>query len=66
MKSSTEQLGVDISIVLGYIATKDIDTVEKKIAILSSLGFKNADMAKICGKKETVIATLKSRLKKGK
>jgi hypothetical protein len=56
---------VDIALVLGYIATKDLATVEKKIAVLSQLGYSNTDMAKICGKTSGVIKTLKSKLKKG-
>lgn len=55
---------VDIALVLGYIATKDLATVEKKIAVLSQLGYSNTDMAKICGKSSGVIRTLKSKLKK--
>ena len=56
---------LDITIVLGYIATKDLPTTEKKVAILAQLGYLNKDMAKICGTSDSVIKTLKSKAKKG-
>ena len=40
---------VDLALVLGYIATKELPTVEKKIGVLIQLGYSNNDMAKICG-----------------
>lgn len=56
---------VDLAIVLGYIAIKDLTTQEKKVAVLSQLGFTTKDMAKICGTNEQVIRTIKSKIKKG-
>ncbi len=56
---------VDTTILLGYIATKDIPTTEKKVAVLARLGFSNRDMAAICATSENVIKTLKSKVKKG-
>lgn len=56
---------VDLAIVLGYIATKDLATTEKKVAALAQLGFSNSDMAKICGTNTKVIKTIKSKIKKG-
>ncbi len=56
---------VNLSIVLGYIATKDLPTTEKKVAVLSKLGYSNKDMATICGTSASVIKTLKSKAKKG-
>jgi DNA-binding NarL/FixJ family response regulator len=56
---------VDISILLGYIATKDLPTTEKKVAVLARLGFSNTQMAVICATSENVIKTLKSKVKKG-
>ena len=64
-KEADKMDSVDMALVLGYIATKDLATVEKKIAVLSQLGYSNSDMAKICGKTSGVIRTLKSKLKKG-
>lgn len=65
MKENEKSHGVDLSLVLGYIATKDLVTTEKKVAVLSKLGYSNSDMAKICGTSEPVIRTLKSKVKKG-
>ncbi len=56
---------VDMTLVLGYIATKDLSTTEKKVAILVQLGYSNKDMVKICGTTDKVIKTFKSKIKKG-
>jgi len=56
---------VDLSTVLGYIATKDLTTTEQKIIVLGNLGYSNKQMAKICATNEDVIKTLKSKAKKG-
>jgi DNA-binding NarL/FixJ family response regulator len=56
---------VDLSVVLGYIATKDLPSNEKKVVVLSQLGFTNKDMARICGTSENAIRALKSQIKKG-
>jgi DNA-binding CsgD family transcriptional regulator len=50
---------------LPYIATKDPTTTEKKVVVLTSLGYTNKDMAKICATSDAVIKTLKSKVKKG-
>lgn len=55
---------VNLAIVLGYIATKDLPTTEKKVAVLAQLGYSNKDMAKICGTSHSVVKTLKSKTKK--
>ena len=65
MKDNEKVQSVDLALVLGYIAIKDLTTTEKKVAVLTHLGYSNADMAKICGARETVIRTLKSKAKKG-
>lgn len=64
MKENNKGSSVDISLVLGYIATKDLQTTEKKVAVLAKLGFSNSDMAKICATNAKVIRTLKSKVKK--
>jgi DNA-binding CsgD family transcriptional regulator len=64
MKKNEKTSSVDISVVLGYIATKDLQTTEKKVAVLAKLGFSNSDMAKICGTNEAVIRALKSKIRK--
>jgi DNA-binding NarL/FixJ family response regulator len=65
MTEQTKNEQVDLAIILGYIATKDLATTEKKVAVLSNLGFSNKDMAKICNTNDKVIKTLKSKIKKG-
>lgn len=66
MKEKDEEKGqaVDVVLVLGYIATKDLTTVEKKIVVLSQLGYSNTEMAKICGCTPGVIRALKSKMTK--
>ena len=56
---------VDLALVLGFIATKDLPTTEKKVAVLAQLGYSNRDMATICGTSDNVVKTLKSKVKKG-
>ncbi len=63
--NNQNQVTMDLALVLGYIATKDLTTTEKKVAVLTQLGYSNADMAKICGTKLQVIRTVKSKVKKG-
>lgn len=65
MKENDKDSAVDLSVVLGYIAIKDLQTTEKKVAVLTQLGFSNNTMAKICGTSPMVVKTLKSRVKKG-
>jgi DNA-binding NarL/FixJ family response regulator len=65
MKDQEKKDGVDLAIILGYIATKDLTTTEKKVGVLTNLGFSNKDMARICSTTDKVIKTLKSKIKKG-
>lgn len=65
MKEQATKQEVDLAIILGYIATKDLTTTEKKVAVLTNLGFSNKHMAKICNTTDKVIKTLKSKVKKG-
>lgn len=65
MENDGNKRSVDLALVLGYIATKDLTTTEKKVGVLTQLGFSNAEMSKICGASSTVIKTLKSKVKKG-
>ncbi|WKZ41263.1 MAG: hypothetical protein QY328_04325 [Anaerolineales bacterium] len=64
IKDEEKNQSVDLSLVLGYIATKDLTTAEKKIAVLSQLGYSNNEMAKICGSTPSVIRALKSKMAK--
>ena len=65
MAEADKSSQVELAIVLGYIATKDLPTTEKKVAVLAQLGYSNKDMAKICSTSDSVIKTLKSKAKKG-
>jgi len=65
MTENDRQAQVDLAVVLGYIAIKDLATIEKKVSVLTHLGFSNKDMAKICGTTDKVIKTTKSKIKKG-
>ncbi len=65
MKSEEKGQSVDLALVMGYIAVKDLATTEKKVVVLTQLGYSNADMAKICGTNDKVVKTLKSKAKKG-
>jgi DNA-binding CsgD family transcriptional regulator len=65
MKEDDTSKQVDLAVALGYIAIKDLTTTEKKIAVLTNLGFSNKDMVKICGTTGKVVKTLKSKIKRG-
>ncbi len=64
MAENSKSSQVDLAIVLGFIAVKDCNTLDKKISILSQLGFNNKEMAIICDTKENVIRAIKSQNKK--
>jgi DNA-binding NarL/FixJ family response regulator len=64
MEETEQPTQVDLVIVLGYIAVKDLKTTDKKIAVLTQLGFTNKDMARICGTTENAIRAFKSQVKK--
>jgi DNA-binding CsgD family transcriptional regulator len=65
MKDNSHNETVNLALVLGYIATKDLTTTEKKVGVLAQLGYSNIEMSKICGTSSKVIKTLKSKVKKG-
>lgn len=50
-----------LALVFGYIAVKDLQRLEDRIAVLSRLGYGNTEMGLICGSPPGSIATLKSR-----
>ena len=60
-KQSNSQL---LSLVLGYLAVKDLDAIEEKVKVLSRLGYKNEEMALICGTTSGTIRTAKYQIKK--
>jgi hypothetical protein len=65
MKENDKDSTVDLSLVLGYIATKDLPTTEKRVAVLTKLGFSNAAMATICDTTDKTIRNMKYKVKKG-
>lgn len=65
MDQNEKSSQADLAVVLGYIATKDLATIEKKVAVLTQLGYSKKDMTMICGTTDKVIKTLKSKVKKG-
>jgi hypothetical protein len=55
----------NLMLVLGYIATKDLSSIEEKVAVLARLGYSNADMVTICNSTSSSIRTIKSRILEG-
>ncbi len=53
-----------LALVFGYIAVKDLQRKEDRVAVLSRLGFGNAEIASICDTTPAVVRTLKSAAKK--
>lgn len=60
-KKSEEHGLPSLALVFGYIAVKDLQRLEDRVAVLSRLGYGNAEMAAICGTTPGSIATLKHR-----
>jgi DNA-binding NarL/FixJ family response regulator len=55
-----------VALVLGYIAIKDLERREDRIAVLSRLGYGNQEIAQICDTTRLTVAVMKSNLKKKK
>ncbi len=53
-----------LALVFGYIAVKELGRMEDQIAVLSRLGYGNAEIAAICGTKPATVRTLKSKVRK--
>jgi hypothetical protein len=53
-----------LSIVLGYIAVKELKSIEDKVKILDKLGYGNEEMAIICGTTPPSIRAARSKIKK--
>jgi hypothetical protein len=61
-KKKKEEHGLpSLALVFGYIAVKDLQRLEDRIAVLSRLGYGNTEMALICDTTPGSISTLKSR-----
>lgn len=53
-----------LTLVMGYIAVKDLASIPEKVKILDSLGFSNKEMAIICDTSENTIAVKKANIKR--
>jgi hypothetical protein len=66
-KDSKEEHGLpSLSLVFGYIAVKELQRLEDRVAVLSRLGYGNPEISTICDTSSGVVATLKSGLKRNK
>lgn len=52
-----------VSIVMGYLAIKDYSTIDKKVEVLSMLGYGRSEIAQICGTTVNTVSVSMSRLK---
>jgi DNA-binding CsgD family transcriptional regulator len=52
-----------LALVFGYIAVKELQRLEDRIAVLARLGYGNAEIAAICDTTPGVVRTLKSARK---
>lgn len=55
-----------LALVFGYIAVKELQRLEDRIALLARLGYGNTEIATICGTTPESVSTLKSKAKKRK
>jgi|GEM_PF-2447664 len=63
---SEEHALPSLSLVFGYIAVKDLQRLEDRVALLARLGYGNIEIAKICGTTSDTVSTLKARSKRAK
>ncbi len=52
-----------LALVFGYIAVKELQRLEDRIAVLTRLGYGIAEIASICGTTPGTVRTLKSKSK---
>ncbi len=55
-----------LSLIFGYIAVKELQRLEDRVAVLDRLGYGNAEIATICDTTAATVRTLRSTLKKTK
>jgi DNA-binding CsgD family transcriptional regulator len=55
-----------LALVFGYIAVKELQRLEDRVAVLSRLDYGAAEIARICGTTPATVRTLKSGLGKSK
>jgi len=60
-----EEYGLpSLSIVLGYLAVKELKNNEDRLRVLDQLGYGNAEIAKICGLTPASVRSYKSKIKR--
>lgn len=63
-KFKNEDYGLpSVSIVMGYLATKDCETIDEKVKVLSMLGYGRNEIAQICGTTANTVSVSMSRSK---
>ncbi len=60
------QAQTNFGLVLGYIAIKELGTLEQRVDVLARLGYSNRDIAQICDTTPLSVSVRKAGLKKGK
>lgn len=65
-KPDIENALPSLALVFGYIAVKELQRIEDRVAVLSRLGYGNQEIAMICDTTPASVATLKNKSKKGK
>lgn len=66
-KRATEEHALpSLSLIFGYIAVKELQRLEDRIAVLDRLGYGNAEIATICDTTAATVRTTRSALKKTK
>ena len=54
-----------LSLVFGYIAVKELQRLEDRVAVLTRLGYGAIQIAQICGTTAATVHTLRTKAKKG-
>lgn len=55
-----------LALVFGYIAVKELQRIEDRVALLDRLGYGNPAIATICGTTLNTVGVMKNRAKKRK
>lgn len=64
--NSEERALPSLSLVLGYLAVKELQRLEDRIAVLARLGYGVAEIAKICDTSPATVRTMKYNVKKAR
>jgi DNA-binding CsgD family transcriptional regulator len=59
VKEPEEHALPSLAVVFGYIAVKELQRLEDRVAVLSRLGYGNLEIARICDISPASVATLK-------